>query len=166
MSEQIPVKIDPVQPHENCWGSVNDLITLLGRKLSVILPAGIRAFLWSGPAVPPSDKTDWLWYKKTAKGRPEGLFAFHKGRFVPVWPVAVGAEPIMMFNGRVDAVQLPFVVCDGRDGTPDMTEQMLVSGTLAPPIATDFVSGVLGDGVLKDEVILQIGLMQLVGYED
>lgn len=162
----LPVKVDKVTDSENCWTDVRGLFALIAKKLFVTLPLELVVKLWSGPSEPPSEKKDWLWFNKTTKGKPIGLFSFYKGKQVPVWPAPGKAAPIMVFNGRVDSVEAPFVVCDGRNGTPDMAAQMLVSGTLAAPVAADYISGVLADGDLKDETNLLLGYMQLIGYED
>ncbi len=165
MSNQLPVKLDPVADSENCWKSVRDLFALLGRKMFVELPAYLYAKIWSGPAEPPADKKDWLWYNETVKGKPVGFYTFYKGEWKPVWPTA-RPSPILCFAGRVDTVEEPFTICDGRDGTPDLTILMTVEGTGAAPVAADFISGTLGDGPLKDEVVLLLGYMQLTGYSD
>ena len=164
---QHPVKVDPLAPGEDCWGKPSAFLALLAKKLFVDLPAGIIAKLWQGPSEPPADKKDWLWFNETTKGKPVGFFSFYKGKQVPVWPSSSGTvAPVMVFNGRVDAVKPPFTFCDGREGTPDMTVQMLVLGTLAAPVAADYISGILADGDVKDEVEFQIGYMQLTGYTD
>lgn len=162
----LPVKVDKVADSENCWTDVRGLFALIAKKLFVTLPLELVVKLWIGPSEPPSEKKDWLWLNKTTKGKPVGFFAFYKGKQVPVWPLPGKAAPIMVFNGRVDSVEAPFVVCDGRGGTPDMTEQMLVKGTGVAPVAADYESGVLADGDLKDETDFQLGYMQLIGYED
>lgn len=162
----LPVKVDKVADSENCWTDVRGLFALIAKKLFVTLPVELVVKLWSGSSEPPADKKDWLWFNKTTKGKPVGFFSFYKGKQVPVWPQPGKAAPIVVFSGRVDLVEAPFVVCDGRDGTPDLTTLMVVEGTGVAPVAADFESGVLGDGNLKDETNLLLGYMQLQGYED
>lgn len=163
----LPVKADKVADHENCWSDVRALFALIARKLSVTLPIELVVRLWTGASEPPSEKKDWLWFNKTTKGKPVGFFSFYKGKQVPVWPSPGKAAPIMVFSGLVESVESPFAVCDGRDGTPNMSAQMLVVGTPpAAPIATDFVGGVINTGDLKDATNMHLGYMQLIGYED
>lgn len=130
------------QPAPACYPSdVNGLLDLLstGGGLNGTIPDNAGGGVFVGSSPPTSALTNKVWFKTDAAGRPTGVFMFYNGNWRRVYSGGIGdvkmfvGNPSGLFDGTgrgvVGGFQDGWALCNGQNGTPNMTDRFVVGAT-------------------------------------
>jgi len=173
---QVTLTSNP-QPAPACYPSdVNAMLRLCaeGGGLSGTIPdtAGGGVFVGSSP--PSSSLTNKVWFKTDGVGRPLGIFMFYNGNWRKVY-TGVGYGEVRMYvgggnvfdgsgRGIVGGDFDGWALCNGNNGTPNLTDHFIVSGGFngsAWVTSVDGVSSRTVGGTPGPHVISRSNLPQL-----
>jgi len=125
-------------PAGSCYGTVEDLFGLFRAAASVTLD-GTLVGISKGSTQPSVDDTDKAWLKTTETGHPVAWYSFYNGKWRPV-PRADVYDVKYMFislpdaslfdgtgKGNIDTIMDGWALCNGNNGTPNMTDRFVKS---------------------------------------
>jgi hypothetical protein len=128
------------QPAPACYPSdVNGLLQVVANGgISGTVPDNSGGGIFVGPSPPSSSLTNKVWYKTDAAGRPLGVFMFYNGNWRKVY-TGVGIGEIRMYIGTNTVFDASgrgiiggdfdgWVVCNGNNGTPNLTSSFPMAG--------------------------------------
>lgn len=105
-------------PGVQCLTTFNDLIQKIPKFIQVVSPEGLSGLIID-ESEPGVDDRDKAWIQLEDNGKPVGLFVYaDEWTLVPA--LHVGA--IIAYSGLVSAIPDGWVLCDGTNGTPDITD--------------------------------------------
>lgn len=109
------------------WTTPKELIEALPKWLTAeIEGAESLHFVNFGHETPSVDENNYPWIRLDEDGRPMGLYVYYEGAWVRAWSYAVGE--LRLYTGAVADIEDGWVLCDGNNGTDDLTASMVPSG--------------------------------------
>jgi hypothetical protein len=130
------------QPAPACYPpDVNAMLRLVaeGGGLSGTIPDSAGGGVFVGSVPPSSSLTNKVWFRTDAAGRPIGVFMFYNGNWRLVYTGQLGeikiygGNPAGLFDGTgrgiVGNVYDGWALCNGQNGTYNLTDRFIVCGT-------------------------------------
>jgi hypothetical protein len=71
-------------------------------------------------AEPSVDDRDKVWLKLETNGKPAGIFKYAQTAWVQIPPMPIGT--VALWNGLVASIPTGWVLADGTNGAPDLTD--------------------------------------------
>jgi hypothetical protein len=129
------------QPAPACYPSdVNGLLQLAaGGGLSGTVPDNSGGGIFAGSSPPSSSLTNKVWFKTDGAGRPLGVYMFYNGNWRKVY-TGVGYGEVRMYTGAASVFDGSgrgivtgdfdgWCLCNGGNGTPNLIDRFIVSGS-------------------------------------
>lgn len=104
-------------PGAQCLTTLNAILQAVAKFVQVTSPEGLSGIIIDD-AEPGVDDRDKAWIRTEANGQPRGLYIYADG-WVLVAGVPIGL--IALYSGLVSAIPDGWALCDGTNGTPDLT---------------------------------------------
>lgn len=105
-------------PGQQCLTTLQSTLQKVEQFMQVIGPEG-ASFLISSATEPSADFRDQAWLKLEANGKPNGLFKYQE-EWIQVPGLHQGA--IILYNGALSSMPDGWVLADGLNGSPDLTD--------------------------------------------
>lgn len=105
-------------PGAQCLTTLNAILQAVAKFVQVTSPEGLSGIIIDD-AEPGVDDRDKAWIRTETNGQPRGLYIYQDG-WVLVAGVPIGL--IGLYSGLVADIPDGWALCDGTNGTPDLTD--------------------------------------------
>jgi hypothetical protein len=112
------LKANNAPPGQQCLTTLQAVLQAVAQYMSVVGPDGLSGIVISATE-PSTDDRDKAWLKLEANGKPIGLFKYQDA-WLQVPGVHQGA--IILYTGLVSAIPAGWVLANGLNGAPDLTD--------------------------------------------
>lgn len=106
-------------PGVQCLTTTQGVLEAVAKYVEVIGPQGLSGLIISA-AEPGVDDRDKLWVQLEANGKPIGIFKWQTDEWILVPGMPKGS--IMLYSGAVADIYDGWVLADGLNGSPDLTD--------------------------------------------
>lgn len=118
MATTFTLKALNAPPGAQCLTTLNAVLQAVAKFIQVVSPQGLSGLIISDEE-PGVDDRDKAWIRLETNGMPRGLYIYSDA-WVLVPALHTGA--IIGYSGLVSAIPEGWVLCDGTNGTPDITD--------------------------------------------
>lgn len=138
MAIVVEIEFDNADP-EDCPTTFQETIDLLNEKVSGSVVANITPYIRQS-ATPSVDQQNLVWHKIDVDGRPIGTFHFYSGAWRREYSGRAdelryfSGDPAIHFEsdgrGIVGGEWDGFALCNGNNGTPNLSDKFIVGGKM------------------------------------